>query len=308
MIQTAAIEAFVDRIYAYAVRKTYTREEADELSQEILFTAVKELHKLRDEGCFEPWLWGVARNVERSFRRKMGRQRAMYSYNVPEDISCDETVAEELARSEELYDMLRAKIAMLSSMYRDIIILYYYDGLSTRQIADRLEIPEGTVTWRLSEARKKLKKECNNMEESALRPVKMKIDIYGNGNYDGVRIPFPNVYIEELAKLCGVPAYYVEERMENLVRHEAVTESAKGKYRTEFLIWTDEYGKYCQAIDRYLAGYRRLFPEHLGDTADRMCRSVFHDMYDVIVSYGQDKGELPVPPKGSVCDVLLEKK
>lgn len=266
MMKPTMIEEYVDRVYAYAVKRTFSEEEAEELSQEILFTVVKELSKLRDENKFEPWLWGVAENVTRSFRRKMGKQRAMYSYDFPEDWST-RTVEDEAENEndEELYGRLRGKIAMLSAMYRDIIILHYYDGLSTKQISKRLGIPEGTVTWRLSEARKKLKKECGEMEESALRPIKMRIDIYGTGNYDGKERPFPDVYIndalsqnilyycyeqargvEELAKLCGVPAYYVEERMANLVKREAVIEPVKGKYRTSFIIWSDKYGIYCE--------------------------------------------------------------
>ena len=78
------------------------------------------------------------------------------------------------------------------------------------------------------------------MKETALRPVKMHLDICGSGNYNGKTIPFPSVYIndalsqsilyhcyeqpnsiEELAKLCGVPAYYVEERIANLLQRDA---------------------------------------------------------------------------------------
>lgn len=266
MMQKDKIAEYVEKVYAYAVKRTYSREEADELSQEILFTVVKELPKLKDESRFEPWLWGVAENVTRSFRRKQGRQRAMYSYDFPEDWfeqpADDES---EVQENEELYGLLRGKISRLSAMYRDIIILHYYDGLSTKQISERLGIPEGTVTWRLSEARKKLKKECKDMEESALRPIKMRIDIYGNGNFDGKERPFPDVYIsdalsqnilyycyeqpkgvEELAKLCGVPAYYVEERLANLVKREAVIEPVKGKYQTNFIIRSDKYGIYCE--------------------------------------------------------------
>ena len=103
------------------------------------------------------------------------------------------------------------------------------------------------------------------MKETALRPVKMKLNIYGNGNYDGNTIPFPTVYIndalsqnilyycyeqantiEELAKICGVPAYYIEERIENLLKREAIIEVSKGKYQTDFIIWSDKYGIYCE--------------------------------------------------------------
>lgn len=256
-------EPYIERVYGYAVNNTYSRDEADELAQEILFTAIRELPKLKEDSKFEPWLWGVASNVKKTFRRNMGKQRAMYAYDVLEAISYEDGYKD--SENEELYEHLRTKIAMLSAIYRNIIILYYYDGLSTKQISEKLRIPEGTVTWRLSEARKKLKKEYAEMKETALKPVKMKLNIYGNGNYNGKTIPFPTVYIddalsqnilyysyekpssvEELAKICGVPAYYIEERIDNLINREAILEVSKGKYQTDFIIWSDKYGMYCE--------------------------------------------------------------
>lgn len=149
------IKGYIEKVYGYAVKRTYSSDEADELSQEILFTVVRELPRLKDKSKFEPWLWGIANNVTKSFRRNMGKQRAMYSYNVPENLLYQEQYDE----SDETYDHLRTKIAMLSAIYRDIIILYYYDGLSVKQISQKLNIAEGTVSWRLSAARDKLKKE-----------------------------------------------------------------------------------------------------------------------------------------------------
>lgn len=81
------IESYIEKVYGYAVNHTFSREEADELSQEILFTAVRELPKLKDDSKFELWLWGIASNVTKTFRRYMGKQRAMYSYDIPEDIA-----------------------------------------------------------------------------------------------------------------------------------------------------------------------------------------------------------------------------
>ncbi len=261
------LEDYVERVYGYAVNHTFSREEADDLSQEILFTAVRELPKLKDDSKFEPWLWGIANNVTKAFRRYMGKQRAMYSYDTLATLSYEDEYDNE---NEELYDILRTKIAMLSKVYRNIIILYYYDGLSTKQISEKLNLPEGTVTWRLSEARKRLKKECAEMNETALRPMKLMIRINGDGNYKDPISPFPHVYIEdalsqnilyhcyekpktieELAKSCGVPAYYIEDCLSNLTKREAVLELPKGKYRTNFMIYSDKtskYGEKAQAI------------------------------------------------------------
>ena len=217
------VENYIDKVYAYSVKRTFSEDEAAELSQEILMTVIRELPKLRDETRFEPWLWGVAENVTRSFTRRMGKQRAMYYYDVPEDLVAEEE--EDESEKEEVYGELRRKIAMMASMYREIIVLYYYDGLSTKAISEKLGMPEGTVTWRLSEARRKLKKEYSKMEKTALRPQNMGIGIYGSGNYNGKDKPWPSEYIsdmlsknilyhcyedaknvEELARLCGVPA------------------------------------------------------------------------------------------------------
>ncbi|HBV50820.1 MAG TPA: hypothetical protein DEF06_00900, partial [Clostridiales bacterium] len=283
------IESYIEKVYGYAVNHTFSREEADELSQEILFTAVRELPKLKDDSKFELWLWGIASNVTKTFRRYMGKQRAMYSYDTLESFPYEE---EQKNESEELYDALRTRIAMLSELYRSIIILFYYDGLSIKQISEKLHIPEGTVTWRLSEARKKLKKECTEMNETALNPVKLMIRINGEGNYKDPISPFPYVYIsdalsqnilyycyetpktvEALAKLCGVPAYYIEDCLGNLMKREAVSEVSKGKYRTDFIIYSNETREYAEKAKGIFAPVVADFVSSmkiLADAAERL--------------------------------------
>ncbi len=254
------LEKYIERIYGYALNNTYSTDEAQDLSQEILLTAVKELPYLRDESRFEPWLFGIARNQTKVFRRKKAKEKALYSYDVLDDYPDNYDVDYEKI---ELHNRLRRHIAMLSSIYRETIILYYYDNFSVKQISEKLNIPEGTISWRLKVARNKIKEEFENMEESALKPIKMKINIYGNGNFDGENIPFPDVYIsdalsqnilfncyeapktvEELTKICGVPAYYIEDSIKNLLIREALIEEKKGRYRTDFIIWFDKYDKF----------------------------------------------------------------
>lgn len=255
------IEKYMNTIYAYARKRTYSVYEAEELTADIMYEIVKSISSIRDESHFEAWMWGLVDNVTKAFKRKMAKEK-MYSYDLPDDYVDDEVID---SNKEEFYLKIREKVSMLTKIYRDIIILYYYDNLSTKQIASKLNIPEGTVTWRLMEARKKLKKELLDMNECALKPVKMDFSIHGNGYFNGKTIPFPYVYIsdalsqnilfycyekpksiEELTKCCGVPAYYIEESINNLLKREAVIEPVKGKYQTDFIIWSDEYGKFTE--------------------------------------------------------------
>ncbi len=398
------LEQYVERVYGYAMNHTYSGEEAEELAQEILYTAVRELPKLMDESKFEPWLWGVAANVTKSFRRFMGKQRAMYSYDTLEDLTYEEEFSGE---QEEVYDALRRKIAMLSATYRDIIVLYYYDDLSVKQISERWNIPEGTITWRLSEARKKLKKECDSMKESALRPVELSIRISGSGEYNGTTCPFPYTYIndalsqnilyqcyeqpknvewkEHPVRYDGGRWSYHAHLMNNhkypvrsLGREQCGNRGSEGSYsHTSYhfggfayreMMWSNQVnvceailkgdevtdteaaasaieegyiirrdGKltvavpaftkaqydaftklveeafapvidaYKEAVRKYVAGYKKMFPAHLEDHVDRACNYMFLTLYAVdICDLAKAQGLLAPPPAGSVCDVLVQ--
>ena len=276
---------YIERIYGYSIKNTFSRDEADELSQEILLTVIRQFPTLSDKDRFEPWLWSIAGNTTKVFRRKQGRQRVMYSYNSYESFEDILRDTDEYSFIDnEIYEQIRTKITQLSKIYRDIIVLHYYDNLTCREIAEKLNIPEGTVTWRLSEGRKKLKKEYTNMNTTvnALKPVSMDISIHGGGNYNGKDIPFPNTFIndalsqnilyncyaeaktiEDLSKLCGIPAFYIEDAVNRLIHRDALTEPVKGKYQTDFLIYGNEQAEYAEKASHLIAEIADEFFETL---------------------------------------------
>ena len=130
------------------------------------------------------------------------------------------------------------------------------------------------------------------MNETALNPVKLMIRINGEGNYKDPISPFPYVYIsdalsqnilyycyetpktvEALAKLCGVPAYYIEDCLGNLMKREAVSEVSKGKYRTDFIIYSNETKEYAEKAKGIFAPVVEEFVSSmkiLADAAERL--------------------------------------
>lgn len=87
----------------------------------------------------------------------------------------------------------------------------------------------------------------SSIEESALHPIKMRLDIYGSGNF-GAGVPFPNEFIDDalsqnilwqayeepitveaLASSCKVPAYYIEDSLKKLKKRGALIEPSRGK-------------------------------------------------------------------------------
>ena len=95
---------YVDRVYGWSVRHTFSCDEADELSQEILLTALRKLPGLRDDSRFEPWLWSIAKNTERAFRRSRGKARSLVSIDLIPEIP---DAPDESAEAEETESRLR---------------------------------------------------------------------------------------------------------------------------------------------------------------------------------------------------------
>lgn len=251
-MQPISITPYLERVYGYAIRRTFTREEAEELTQEILVTLLTELPRLRDETRFEPFLWGIAQRVTLRFRRTQGKRRQHLCWD---DLTALPAPEDETAHE---YAALRRQVAMLSAQWRDILVLHYFDGLSTREIARRLSLPEGTVTWRLSRARQRLKEEYDAMNENALHPTKLHIGWSGSDCGDDRLLAITSALHQNLLWLCrsepqsvealaahtGVPAYYIEDALRELTKREAVSEVGRGRFRSDVIIYTPEHADY----------------------------------------------------------------
>ena len=255
------IAGMLDKTFAWSVARTFSREEAEELTQEIMFQAIKSVGELRDNAKFEPWFWRLADITLKVFKRGKVKSRNTMSFNEVVAMAFPDEYDFE---TDEEYQNLRRKIAQMSAAYRDIIVLHYYDNLSCKAISQKLGLPEGTVTYRLSLARTKLKERYNQMNETALKPAQLKIRIMGQGNYNATDKPFPWQYIddalsqsilwhsyrepktiEELSELTGVPAYFIEDRTENLFKREAVIRPTTKTLQTNFLIYDKNINSYA---------------------------------------------------------------
>ncbi len=279
------VAGMLDKTFAFAINRTFSREEAEELAQEIMLQALKGLETIEDQTKFEAWFWRLADITFKVFKRGKARIRNCFSFN---DVSAPLYEDEYTFIQDEEYQNLRRQIASLSASYREIVILHYYDNLTCREIAQSLSMPEGTVTYRLSMARNKLKKECSIMTESALKPMKLEISMSGGGDYNGVDRPFPWQYINDslsqnilwyayrepktvgdLSKLTGVPAFYLEERIQNLINREAVIQPTKNTVQTDFLIFDGQASAYGQA---HASEFARSVSEGFFDAAKELTK------------------------------------
>ncbi|MCL2772106.1 MAG: RNA polymerase sigma factor [Oscillospiraceae bacterium] len=149
-------------VYSTVLANLYYAAEVDDIVQETFIYAYYNFQTLRDVSKLTGWLCGIARNKSRTFNKKRGR--TVYIDDVQSDVetslveSVEEIVIENYNRAE-----ITRGILTLSEKLRETVTLYYIGEKSTKEIAEILSIPEGTVRFRLAEARKKLKQELKEL-------------------------------------------------------------------------------------------------------------------------------------------------
>lgn len=134
----------------YRMAFLYTRNEDDALDalQEGILKAYTHRKTLREPEHFKTWLMRIVINSAQDLlkkRKPTAEWEDLEKLSAPEGLSPEERM--------DLYDALDR----LSEPMRQLLKLRYFDGLSNREIAHQLEVPEGTVAVRLSRARERLK-------------------------------------------------------------------------------------------------------------------------------------------------------
>lgn len=143
-------------IFSYCRAKTPSREEAEDLSQDILYELIRSVGNIRDDAAFYGFMWAVAGNVYKQWCRKRAGRRVD---ELPDNIPMEEVAAED---NTDIY-LLRRELTLLAEKYRRATVLYYIDRKSCLEISQILSISESMVKYLLFKSRKILK-EGMNME------------------------------------------------------------------------------------------------------------------------------------------------
>jgi RNA polymerase sigma-70 factor (ECF subfamily) len=154
------VELHRERAYSAALSLLRDHEEARDLSQEAFVRAFQALDRFDPARPFFPWYYRILRNRCLNHLKRHGPRR-----KVSLDAMCEEDHLQFEARTEDpvrsiqaeqMSRHLRAAIGRLKPEFREIIVLYHFEEMSYRDIADSLRIPIGTVMSRLFHARRAL--------------------------------------------------------------------------------------------------------------------------------------------------------
>jgi RNA polymerase sigma-70 factor (ECF subfamily) len=156
----AIVERYESRVAATVIGMLGRGDEADEVGQEVFVRLFRSLHRYRGEAALGTYLTRIAINLSLTALKQRKRWFSRFAQLSPDQTSSDsgENALEILSRRQKI-DRVHRALATLPVDQRSVVVLRWLDDLSTKETAEMLGIPEGTVMSRLSRAMDRLRAE-----------------------------------------------------------------------------------------------------------------------------------------------------
>jgi RNA polymerase sigma-70 factor (ECF subfamily) len=151
----AIYEALRGDVFRVCMRLCGERTLAEDAMQNAFFAAFRGLHGFRGDAQLSTWIYRVA--IRESLALRSRRPPPAEPPEAAAKLAATGPPVDAQVAARERVHAVQAAVRLLSAEHQAVLSLFAVDGLSHRQIADVLGIAEGTVWYRLHEARKALR-------------------------------------------------------------------------------------------------------------------------------------------------------
>ena len=260
-------DELLEKTFLFCWKRISDKEDARDLAGEIIVDAMLVLRSGKKIENFYGLFWRIAQNKVVNFYRK--KRPAKISLDDMENslLGFDKSIGDYI-KQEEL-DTLSKSMTQLANIHRDILVRYYIKNQSVKEIATALKLPTGTVTSRLSDARKNLKetyetmenRSSKNEEKSKAKITEFELEFYGDASQPWMAVSSlidrqilflcreKSQTVNQLLKQMQIPRLFLEESIQKLIRANVLFEENKGKYLTDFTIFPKSVIRKAEEID-----------------------------------------------------------
>lgn len=161
------VRRYHSRIYGLVYSMVSSREDAEDLTQEVFVKAWKALGHFREQSGFYTWIYRIALNCTINFRKRRNRRQTVTFDEFDPDIKTAESYREFSSKGSvlrkmslgEFQEKMNAALLKLSDKHRAVVIMHDVQGMAHAEIAKVMHCSEGTVRSRLFYAHKQLQGE-----------------------------------------------------------------------------------------------------------------------------------------------------
>ena len=158
-------------IYRLAYDLTGSRDEAEDLSQEVFIKAYRSLGSFRGEARWSTWLYRITMNTYLDGKKNKTRSIMEYRADTEDHTDSQDITPDRSAEARLIQEHVEAALGSLSPRERSVFVLRHYHDLPLKNIAKTLDITEGTVKALLFRAIGRLQKELAFYRDTHQRSV-----------------------------------------------------------------------------------------------------------------------------------------
>jgi RNA polymerase sigma factor (sigma-70 family) len=168
------VERYQNVVCAVSYSRTRDQALSEDVAQETFIAAWRQLDQLREPGRLRSWLCGIAKNLAAKAHKRKARELPIEEPEIASRENPFEAVSE--AQAERV---VGEALERVPDTYRDVLVLYYREQKSIRDVARALEISEAAALQRLSRGRQCLADGVSSLVESSLRALPRKSLVAG---------------------------------------------------------------------------------------------------------------------------------
>lgn len=153
------VERYETKLLRYGRKFLSNPQDIEDIVQDVFMSTYQNIQSFDTTQRFSPWIYRIAHNAYVNGLKKHSRNPFVL---VDFDTFISHPVYEDPAPREreeaEMKSMIEKGLDQLASKYREVLILYYLEDMSYKEIADILEVPTSTVGIRMKRGKEALKK------------------------------------------------------------------------------------------------------------------------------------------------------
>ena len=276
---TEQLLAQMDKVFFYYIKRCNNRIDAEDLSQDILLDIMININKGIKIENFDYYIWQICKNhYSKYVARKVKDRENMIVVEEINEPGNEPSSLDKLINFEKI-TMINSAIKLLSSDYAEILYSYYVEDRSLSFIADKLNLPLGTVKYRLFNIKNRLK-EYLKMErlngKKAFVPKEYQTHRSGGANLDPEEYTSgliqQNLLLHSYGNPCSLEDYaiemgislpYIENIVKSLEYATLLIKDQNGKYLTNFIMIDKDIDlKVLKLIKQRSNEYTKLIVEY----------------------------------------------
>lgn len=283
---------YTKKILGFAYEKTGNSCESEDLAQEIMLQLIACIKSGREIEHVSSFIYTVCCYTWSKYLRNNKRH---WNYaDIEEACYVADTVDIEQEVEDNILGIsLRKAISQLAKTQREIVLMYYYENKTTKEISHILGINNSTIRWYLGNIRRDLKEKITMSEQNLnMRPQSMNVGMDGwienVSNFAPLQsdLLVQNIAIacyqtplsvSEISQKLNVAAAYLENHLENMVYMDFLRLSGQ-RYQTNFFIKTDrvQMEEICYGYRNAASYAKRLYDAVMARKEDFCSVSYFN--------------------------------